>query len=154
MAVQRKGEERTALLRRKGLAQTLIESLEHNLELVRTTSLIEDRTRIDGNLNLSVLEATSSLKYEVMDDIVLSRDIDAIAWRLSYLQRQIEIRFEMEFSASFLEYSGRNRLRKELSSLIRSVADSTVRFELSKNVLGRLKEIAPQSWAKEGESAG
>jgi len=141
-----------ASLRRRQLADALRESLEFNLKIAHSASEISDQIFLTLNVDTSIFEATRSLKYEVMSDINLSRDIDVIGYRLSSLSRQIELRFEMEFSGSFLAYSGRNQLREALSRVIRAAGASLIDYESDKDVLNRLEEMAgPKSPVKDGE---
>jgi len=127
--------------RRSRLAQALGENLEANLEIAKSASEIEDDAFLTVNIDLSLLEATRSLKYEVMGDIDLSRDIDEVGYQFSSLHRLIDVRFEMEYSGSTLSLSNIGRLRTNLNSVIRGRGTHAIQFESEKRVVRRFKKI-------------
>jgi hypothetical protein len=60
-----KQRRRADPLRRSQLAQALAESLEDNLGLARSASQLREQGIVTVNVDLSLLEATRTLKYEV-----------------------------------------------------------------------------------------
>lgn len=52
------------------------------------------------NVDLPLLESTASLKYEVLDDIELCREIDHLHYELVHLSRKVDILLELEFNPS------------------------------------------------------
>ncbi|HJN87323.1 MAG: hypothetical protein QGH97_10755 [Dehalococcoidia bacterium] len=129
-------------LRRSQLAHALAETLEDNLGLARSASQLRDQGLLTVNVDLSLLDATRTLKYEVFQDINLSRDIDEIDYQLASLHRLIALRFEMEYSGTILAFSGRNQLRTSLSSLIRERSEEPLEYERRTQLVRRLKRIA------------
>jgi|TARA_Y100000031_G_C8041011_1_gene301673 hypothetical protein len=128
-------------LRRSQLAQALAETLEDNLGLVRSASQLRDQGLLTVNIDLSLLDATRTLKYEVFQDINLSRDIDEIDYQLASLHRLIALRFDMEYSGTILAFSGRNQLRTNLNTLIRERGKEPLEYERRRQVVRRLKRI-------------
>ena len=128
-------------LRRSQLAQALAETLEDNLGLARSASQLRDQGLLTVNIDLSLLDATRTLKYEVFQDINLSRDIDEIDYQLASLHRLIALRFDMEYSGTILAFSGRNQLRTNLNTLIRERGKEPLEYERRRQVVRRLKRI-------------
>jgi|TARA_B100000315_G_scaffold254014_2_gene294118 hypothetical protein len=128
-------------LRRSQLAHALAETLEDNLGLARSASQLRDQGILTVNVDLSLLDATRTLKYEVFQDINLSRDIDEIDYQLASLHRLIALRFEMEYSGTILAFSGRNQLRTNLSTLIRERGKEPLEYEKRTQVVRRLKRM-------------
>jgi hypothetical protein len=128
-------------LRRSQLAHALAETLEDNLGLARSASQLRDLGLLTVNVDLALLGATRILKYEVFQDINLSRDIDEIDYQLASLNRLIALRFEMEYSGTILAFSGRNRLRTNLSALIRERSKEPLEYERRTQVVRRLKRM-------------
>jgi hypothetical protein len=82
------------------LLQTLKESLQKNLTLVeQMESELKPETVIFYNVDTQLLEGTSSLKYEIIDDLDLNRQLDSIRYELLHLHRKVELQLEIEFSA-------------------------------------------------------
>ena len=133
---------KSASRRRTQLVQALWETIEFNLEVAKEASEVVGNTYFAVNIDLSLLESTRSLKYEVLDDINLSRDVDEVSYQFSSLYRLIAIELEMEFSGSFLASSARTQKREEMTGLIRERGTKAIAYENGKDVVRRLKEIA------------
>ncbi|MBI2165311.1 MAG: hypothetical protein HYU29_02765 [Chloroflexi bacterium] len=136
-----KGKRKAAELRRSQLAKALSQSLEHNLELAKLASQLTEKQRLTVNVDLSVLEATRSLKYDILLDIDLSRDVDEVSYQLASLRRLIDLAFGFEFSTMSLAFTGRDQARADLYKLIRERGTKALQYEEGKQVLGRLQEM-------------
>ena len=133
---------KAAAVRRGQLAYALAQSLEHDLEIAKAASELPEDKILTVNVDLSLIEATRSLKYDVFGDIDLSRDIDEVGYQLASLRRLLELRLEMEYSGSVLAFTGLNQMRKGLNDLIRERAKKAQEYESGKQVARRLKEMA------------
>ena len=51
------------------------------------------------NVDIQLLEGTCSLKYEIIDNLDLNRQLDSIRYELLHLHRKFELQLEIEFSA-------------------------------------------------------
>jgi hypothetical protein len=141
-------------VRRSQLAQAPAESLEDNLGLASSTSQLREEGILTVNVDLSLLDATRTLKYEVFQNINLSRDIDEIDYQLASLHRLIAFRFDMEYSGTNLAFSGRNRLRTNLNALIRELGKEPLEYERRMQVVRRLKRmVTARSQAREPGNA-
>lgn len=145
---------RDTTLRRGQLAEALGQSLEHNLQIAKSASQISDQEVLMVNVDLSVLEATRPLKYDVLRDIDLSRDIDEVGYHLTSLHRLVDLCFELEYSGTMLASSRLSTIRAELNGLIRDRATRAVQHEASEQVVVRLKEMfKTRSTRRASESA-
>ena len=133
---------KAASRRRKQLAQALGKRLEFNLDIAKQATGLSDQGVLTGsNVDLSLLEATRSLKYEVIGDIKLSQDIDELGHHLTSLNRLIDLGFEIGYSGSFIAISGSHELRARLHALIRDQASEALEFERGNEVVLRLMDI-------------
>lgn len=92
---QRVDEKRTLQLR-----AVIKEAIDHNTYLMQE---IERWIKQAGgipffNVDLTLLESTASLKYEVLDDLDLCKSIDALRFELTHLGRKVDLLLELEFS--------------------------------------------------------
>jgi hypothetical protein len=75
-------------------------------------------------LDTSVLEATSSIKYELIDDLSVNQEIDGIRYELLHIQRKLQIHTETAFNL-FLSTGGgperRDRLGKNIGDHVHQV---------------------------------
>jgi hypothetical protein len=98
-------KQKNALIqRKKQLLQLLSETLQKNLELVeQMESQVKPEFVIYYNVDTLLLESTSSIRYEIIDDLNLNRQIDSIRYELLHLHRKVELQLELsyrEFKAS------------------------------------------------------
>ena len=111
-------ESETLQQRKAQLLQTLKDALQKNLDLVEQMEReLKPETVIFYNVDTQLLEGTSSLKYEVIDNLDLNRQLDSIRYELIHLHRKVELQLEIEFSAykAFGNYMER---RKQLVEAI------------------------------------
>jgi len=89
-----------ATQRRHQLLQILREALQKNRDLVlQMEQELRPKTLIFYNVDTQLLEATSSIKYEILDELELSRLLDSIRYELLHLHRKVELQLEIEYSA-------------------------------------------------------
>jgi len=51
------------------------------------------------NVDTQLLESTSSIKYEIIDDLNMNRQLDSIRYELLHLHRKIDLQLDIEYSA-------------------------------------------------------
>lgn len=127
--------------RRIRLAQALMTSVEFNLGIAKEATELSDKAFLTTNVDRSVLEGTLSLKYEIMNDINLNRDIDEFGHRISLLHKFIETSFEMEHSGSFVALRGTGGLRDRIATMIRDGGASAIQLEKDKQIIDRLQSL-------------
>lgn len=69
------------------------------------------------NVDNTVLDSTASLKYELLDDVVLNRLLEHIRYELQHLHRKVELQLEIEYG-SFLTTSHYRQMRSRLLEAI------------------------------------
>lgn len=85
--------------RKSQLLQTIKETLQKNLALVEQMEKeLTPEAVIFYNVDVQLLEGTSSLKYELIDNLELNRQLDSIRYELLHLHRKIELQLDIEFS--------------------------------------------------------
>lgn len=52
------------------------------------------------NVDVTLLESTASLKYEVLNDLVLCREVDELRFELVRLSRKVELLLKLEFDST------------------------------------------------------
>jgi len=108
--------------RRSQFLQMLRESLEKNLALVKQMEReVRPESVIFYNVDTQLLEATSSIKYEITEDLDLNRRLDSIRYELLHLHRKVELQLEIEYSA----YKAIRGYMERRAELIRAI---TVHF--------------------------
>lgn len=125
LTVNRLWRDRANAARREQLRTAILNAVTSNAHLV---DQIRDWTQgQDGcpsfNVDLSMFEATASLKYEVLDDFELCQAIDHLRFELSHLARKVDKLFDLEFDPSAsMSFSGNgsryNQLRPQLIQAI------------------------------------
>ncbi len=93
--------QKEAAQRRKiQLLQTLKDALQKNFALVEQIEKeLSPEAVIFYNVDLQLLEGTSSLKYELIDNLELNQQLDSIRYELIHLHRKIELQLDIEFSS-------------------------------------------------------
>jgi len=123
LAARRKAEEREQehILTRERKLQ-FIESLEaalrKNQKLVQQMKTeLTPQSVIFYNVDTLLLDSTSSIKYQLIEDLRLNQLLDSIRYELAHLHRKVELQLEIEFSA-FKEMQGYQNRRSRLISAI------------------------------------
>jgi hypothetical protein len=93
-------KQKNALIqRKKQLLQLLSETLQKNLKLVeQMENQVKPEYVIFYNVDTLLLESTSSIRYEIIDDLNLNRQIDSIRYELLHLHRKVELQLEIEYT--------------------------------------------------------
>jgi hypothetical protein len=102
LALNHAWEHRVDSARRKQLRSALKETVDKNLYLIEQ---IKDWLSTSGgtpffNVDLTLVEATATIKYEILNDIELCREIDTLRFELTHLSRKINVLLELEFNPS------------------------------------------------------
>jgi uncharacterized membrane protein len=113
-------EQALAHHRRNQLLQMLRETLQKNRDLIlRMEQELRSKTVIFYNVDTQLLDATSSVKYEVLDDLELSHLLDSIRYDLLHLHRRVELQLEIAYSA----FKAMDTYRQMRDSLIQAIHD-------------------------------
>ena len=88
--------------RKEQLKSAIKESVKKNVGLLKQ---IEEWITNPGgtpffNVDLPLLESTANLKYEILHDINLCREIDHFRYELTHLSRKIDLLLGLEFDSS------------------------------------------------------
>lgn len=133
--------------RRQQLRTAILNAVISNADVVATLKGWNPQSHgcPDFNVDLSIFEATASLKYEVLDDFELCQEIDYLRFDLSLLARTIDKLFDLEFdpSASMSFGPGRptyNQLRPQLVNAIEKYLDP-----ISKRIEELRPRLAPKA---------
>jgi hypothetical protein len=79
------------------LLRLLRETLERNREIIeRMSKELTPDSLITYNVDPSLLDSTASLKYEIINDLDLNRQLDLLRYELQHLHRKVELRWEIE----------------------------------------------------------
>lgn len=127
--------------RRAQLKSAFKESLKNNASLVaRIEECLDQGSSVPlYNIDLVLLESTASLKYEVLNDIELCKEIDYLRHELALLARKLDLLSDLEFNPSSRlaiddpNGSFYNILRPKLIATIKSQVDP---------INERLREVA------------
>jgi len=105
LAARRKAEEREQehILTRERKLQ-FIESLEaallKNQQLVQQMKTeLTPQSVIFYNVDTLLLDSTSSIKYQLIEDLRVNQLLESIRYELAHLHRKVELQLEIEFSA-------------------------------------------------------
>ena len=131
---------KTTGTRQRQLAMVLRDTIRQNLEIAEAAKDISDEQILDVNIDLSVLDSTQSLKYDLLGDIELNRDIDEVRFQLATLHRLVDLRLGVEYSP-LLAMSNLQSIRANLNSDIRDRARRAEEYEAGKQVVKRLQAI-------------
>lgn len=105
LAVRRKAEERQqeyilTLERKLQLVESLEAALRKNQQLVQQMKAqLTPQSVIFYNVDTLLLDSTSSIKYQLIEDLSLNQVLDSIRYELAHLHRKVELQLEIEFSA-------------------------------------------------------
>jgi hypothetical protein len=137
LAQRREERERKAQSaeRQAQLIHALHETLVVNQHYLQAFLDDNDAVLLDG-VDLTVLEATASLKYEILGDIGLARDIDKLRASLAEIGEGIKMMVRAQYDAVLHE----NSVIMDLAQHLRdSITPKSVRFiEMSESILARL----------------
>jgi uncharacterized membrane-anchored protein YhcB (DUF1043 family) len=87
-------------LRKRQLLNLFRDSLQKNLSLVEQMEKeLTPNIVIFYNVDTQLLESTSSIKYENIDDLNLNQQLDSIRYELIHLHRKIDLQLDIEYSA-------------------------------------------------------
>ena len=100
LALNHAWEHRVDSAKRKQLRSALKESVDKNSYLI---GQIRNWVSEPGgtpffNVDLTLLEATATLKYDILNDIALCREIDSLRYELTHLSRKIDVLLDLEFN--------------------------------------------------------
>ena len=117
--------------------------IESNIRFVEKIDTLGDDSMLSGeNIDLSLLDATRSLKYEILDEDQLCQDIDELGYYLTLLNGSLAVGLEMTFSGTFLALSESTRIRGLHFVRIGQMATQAKEFATNKQIVQRLNEIA------------
>jgi hypothetical protein len=82
--------------RKEQLFHAIRQAVEHNYALITEIECwINKQGTLFFNVDLTVLDATASLKYELLGDIPLCRKIDRVRFELAHLARKVDLVLEI-----------------------------------------------------------
>ena len=139
--LQGRAARKSVETRRKRLAQALRSAVSKNLQVAKDLSEESLTTIILSPMDLALLDATASLKYELITDVGLSNDIDAIRFDFATLDNMLRLRQNMEFSA-FSATRGSDEVKDEISGKIKTLAGGLLRQAATYEIHSRLTRIA------------
>jgi len=88
-------------LRRNQLRTAIKQAVDSNANLVeQIKQWIEKPGTPSFNVDLTLLESTASLKYEILDDVELCKEIDHLRFELVHLSRKVDLLLNLEFNPS------------------------------------------------------
>lgn len=131
LAARRKAEERqqahTLTLERKlQLIESLEAALRKNQQLVQQMKTeLTPQSVIFYNVDTLLLDSTSSIKYQLIEDLRLDQLLDSIRYELAHLHRKVDLQVEIEFSA----FKAMQRYQVRRSQLISAIRDHFPRIE-------------------------
>lgn len=142
IALNHAWSKRVNKTRRKQLRSALRDTVDRNASLV---GQIEGWINKPGgisflNVDLTLLESTSTLKYEVLDDIELCKQIDDLRYELVHFSRKVDLVLDLEVDSSARLATSApagsmyNTLRPKLVEAI------NVRIKLVKKMITSLQE--------------
>lgn len=125
--------------RRERLWAAIKETVIKNISLVGELEVYVRAGSPFINVDLSLLDSTANLKYEVLDDIDLCREIDDLRFELEHLSRMVDLLLSLDFNPSArLAINTQGRLYDQLRpELIDSI---TKRIKFIKPLLGKLRQ--------------
>jgi len=119
-------EQALAAQQRRQLLQMLREALQKNRDLIlQMEQQLRSKTVIFYNVDTQLLDATSSIKYEILDDLELSRLLDSIRYELLHLHRKVELQLETAYSA----FKAVDTYREMRDRLIQAIHDHFPRIK-------------------------
>jgi len=88
--------------RRQQLRAAIKNAVESNAKLVEQMAdwIAEPGCTPFFNVDLPLLESTAALKYEVLGDIGLCREIDHLRFELVHLSRKVDLLLDLDFDPS------------------------------------------------------
>jgi hypothetical protein len=102
------------------LLKLITDTLNKNKDLVlQMKSEISPQYVIFYNVDLTILDAVTSIKYQVIKDIELNRQIDNARYELEHLHRKVDLYLGTTYS-TFVAIGGASTMR---ANLIKSIQD-------------------------------
>lgn len=93
-------KERERLEKKRKLREALKETLDRNIYLVdQIRTHIGNNTLPTFNVDLTVLDSTASLKYDILGDFDTCRIVDLARFELAHVARKLDILLSMEFDS-------------------------------------------------------
>ena len=112
--------------RRLQFVDMLVETLSKNQQLVtQMKEQLTPGTVIFYNVDTLTLDATSSIKYDIIDDLKLNRLLDSVRFELSHLYRKVELQLEISYGSN----SSRELYEAKRTQLIQAIHDHFPRIE-------------------------
>lgn len=112
--------------RRKQFSAMLVAALQKNAALVaQMKQQLTPNKVIFYNVDNLVLESTSSLKYELIEDLDLNRLLDSIRYELDHIHKKVELQLETVYSS----YRAMGGFQKNRTQLIQAIIDHFPRVE-------------------------
>ena len=155
-----KQEEERASERKRQFLNMIQLSLATNSSFLRS---VADRlipgSVIYPNLDIEQLEATSSLKYEIIDDLRLNAQLDLVRFNLRFIRRLLNLSLDLSYSQQrfsldandYLDEHGRivERIQKEIPKALRNITDAAATIAKLLQADGAEPEDASATSAKE-----
>lgn len=90
--------------KRKQLRTGLKTVINHNDELMGglSTWVQDPGTTPHFNVDIALLDATSAIKYELLSDVSLCKDVDKLRYELTHLSRKVDVLFSLRFNPIFI----------------------------------------------------
>ena len=108
------------LQKQKQLLLMVKETLQSNLEIIDwAADELEPETILVYNVDTQLLESTSSIKYEIIENTELNRRLDSIRYELLYLHHKLEL----QFGIAFISYAAMSNYMERRKELIRVIKD-------------------------------
>ncbi|WP_417383971.1 hypothetical protein [Gimesia sp.] len=101
-------------LKSNQLREGLKAAIKHNNDLLANLSewVSNPGATPFFNLDLAILNSTSSIKYEYLEDFSLCEEIDKLRYELTHLTRKVDALFNLRFDPIFItQIHGENRKR-------------------------------------------
>jgi len=95
LSLEGRKTSKTAKQKKEQLITLLHGSLQKNLNLLEQMSKELPAQAIYYNVDIELLEATASLKYETIDDLDFNREIDQIRYELLHLHRKVDLQLQL-----------------------------------------------------------
>lgn len=96
---EREAQQAAETERRLELLRLLRETLVRNRKIIeRMSQELTTGSLITYNTDPLLLDSTASLKYEIIDDLDLNRQLDVLRYELQHLHRKVKLRWQLEFS--------------------------------------------------------
>jgi len=117
---ERRQSRLSAIARQRQLLELVRSALDKNKKLVEQMKAeLLPQYVIFYNVDTVLLDGTSSLKYEVVEDLEFNRLLDSIRYELGHLHTKVDLQLQIEFSA-FKAMQAYQERRETLVNAIRN----------------------------------